>query len=82
MMQPMPRVPPFNRPATYEDLVALPDLYVAESLKASSRFAPARPAPQRGEISAPWDGWPRVRFGKDGPGGWWILILPELHLGS
>jgi hypothetical protein len=30
MMQPMPRVPPFDRPATYEDLVKLPDHLVAE----------------------------------------------------
>jgi len=30
MMQPMPRVPPFDRPATYEDLAALPDTLVAE----------------------------------------------------
>jgi hypothetical protein len=30
MMQPMPRVPPFDRPATYEDLIALPDNVVAE----------------------------------------------------
>jgi hypothetical protein len=30
MMPPMPRVPPFDRPATYEDLAALPDNLVAE----------------------------------------------------
>ena len=26
----MPRVPPFDRPATYDDLVALSDVYIAE----------------------------------------------------
>jgi Uma2 family endonuclease len=30
MMRPMPRVPPFVRPATYDDLVTLPDHLVAE----------------------------------------------------
>jgi hypothetical protein len=30
MMPPVPRVPPFDRPATYEDLADLPDTVVAE----------------------------------------------------
>jgi sugar phosphate isomerase/epimerase len=30
MMRPVPRVPPFDREATYDDLVKAPDLYVAE----------------------------------------------------
>ena len=29
-MPPMPRVPPFDRPATYEDLVALDEIFIAE----------------------------------------------------
>ncbi len=29
-MEPMPRVPPFDRPANYDDLVQVPDIQVAE----------------------------------------------------
>ncbi len=80
-MQPMPRVPPFDRPATYEDLVALPDHLVAEivdgELHASPR--PAVPHIRAGSalgrrIGSPFDD------GVGGPGGWWILDEPELHL--
>ena len=34
MMPPVPRVPPFDRPATYDDLAALPDTLVAEIVRA------------------------------------------------
>jgi Uma2 family endonuclease len=83
MMQPMPRVPPFDRPATYEDLVALPDLYVAEivggELYASRPLAPL-PNVARTVLLALIGR--AFRLGHDGPGGWWILALPELHFGS
>jgi len=82
MMPTMPRVPPFDRPATYEDLGALPDIVVAEivngELHASPRPAPAHTvaASSLGAlISNPYG------FGRGGPGGWWILLEPELHLG-
>ena len=29
-MQPMPRVPPLDRSATYDDLIAFPEIYLAE----------------------------------------------------
>jgi Uma2 family endonuclease len=82
-MRAVPRVPPFDRPATYDDLVALPDNLVAEivggELHASPRPAP-RHARAEGAIGAligpPFD------FGRGGPGGWWILPEPELHLGA
>ena len=45
MMQPMSRVPPFNRPATYEDLVKLPDHLVAEIVDGELHATP-RPAPK------------------------------------
>jgi Uma2 family endonuclease len=82
MMQPMPRVPPFDRPATYDDLVKLPDNLVAEivdgELHASPRPAPAhaRAGASLGRrIGVPYDD------GIGGPGGWWVLYEPELHLG-
>lgn len=82
-MQPMPRVPPFDRPATYEDLEALPDIVVAEILDGELHSSP-RPAPRHAvsgsvlgrRIGGPFDD------GIGGPGGWWILDEPELHLGE
>ena len=83
MMQPMPRVPPFDRPATYEDLVALPDNLIAEIVDGELHASP-KPAPPHVRagsslgvvIGGPYD------HGRGGPGGWWILDEPELHLGS
>jgi hypothetical protein len=79
----MPRVTPFDRPATYEDLVALPDLYVAEivggELHASRPLAPLPNVARSALLGMVGRGY---GFGHDGPGGWWILILPELHFGS
>ena len=81
-MQPMPRVPPFDRPATYEDLEALPDIVVAEILDGELYSSP-RPAFRHVRASSslgvriggPFD------HGIGGPGGWWVLDEPELHLG-
>ena len=83
MMRPMPRVPPFDRPATYEDLVRLPDNLVAEILHGELHASP-RPALRHSRterslgsaIGGPYDD------GVGGPGGWWILTEPELHLGA
>lgn len=80
MMQPMPRVPPFDRPATYEDLVALPDTLVAEIVDGELHASP-RPASPHARASSslgvclggPYD------HAVGGPGGWWILDEPELH---
>lgn len=44
-MRPVPRVPPFDRPATYDDLVKLPDNQVAEIVNGELHASP-RPAPQ------------------------------------
>jgi Uma2 family endonuclease len=82
MMQPMPRVPPLDRPATYEDLVKVPDICVAEIVDGELHVSP-RPAPRHARagsslgvlVGGPYDS------GRGGPGGWWILDEPELHLG-
>jgi len=79
----MPRVPPFDRPATYDDLVKQPDHLVAEILDGELHASP-RPAPAHAiagsslgvVIGGPYD------HGRGGPGGWWIIDEPELHLGS
>ena len=81
-MQPMPRVPPFDRPATYDDLVKLPDHLVAEIVDGELHASP-KPAPAHviaGSSLGVVLGGPYFH-GRGGPGGWWILDEPELHLG-
>jgi Uma2 family endonuclease len=80
MMQPMPRVPPFDRPATYEDLAALPDNLVAEIVNGELHASP-RPASPHTMTTSVIGGRlvPPFHEGRGGPGGWWILDEPELH---
>jgi Uma2 family endonuclease len=83
MMQPMPRVPPFDRPANYDDLAALPDVVVAELVDGELHATP-RPAPQHTNVASLIGvrvGGP-FHDGRGGPGGWWILDEPELHFGK
>jgi len=80
-MQPMPRVPPLDRPANYDDLAALPDVVVAELVDGELHATP-RPAPQHTNVASLIGvriGGP-FHDGRGGPGGWWILDEPELHL--
>jgi Uma2 family endonuclease len=81
-MRIVPRVPPFERPATYEDLVALPDNLVAEIVDGELHASP-RPAPRHAVAYAGITALlhPAFHSGRTGPGGWWILAEPELHLG-
>ena len=81
-MQTMPRVPPLDRPATYEDLVALPDHLVAEIVDGELHASP-RPAPRhaRAATRISTQIGPAFDLGRGGPGGWLILAEPELHLG-
>jgi hypothetical protein len=74
MMPPMPRVPPFDRPATYDDLVKLPDNLVAEIVDGELHASP-RPAPPHTEAGAIIGGRlvPPFHEGRGGPGGWRIL---------
>jgi Uma2 family endonuclease len=83
MMQPMPRVPPFDRPATYEDLVKLPDNLVAEILNGELHASP-RPAGPHTIAASVLGGRlvPPFLEGRGGPGGWWITVEPEVHLGG
>lgn len=79
----MNRPAPARRPATYDDLLAVPDHLVAEILDGDLHTSP-RPAPRHAvassgltaDLSGPFD------RGRGGPGGWWILAEPELHLGN
>lgn len=74
---------PTRRPATYEDLLAVPDRFVAQILDGELVTLP-RPSLDHGEaawgLTAALDG--PFRRGRGGPGGWWILAEPEVHLGT
>lgn len=69
------------RQATYEDLLKVPEHLVAEIFNGKLYTHP-RPSPRHarassilgGKFTDPFD------LGKGGPGGWWILDEPELHL--
>jgi Uma2 family endonuclease len=82
MMEPMPRVPPFDRRATYEDLRKVPDIMVAEIVDGELHASPRPALPHTSAASALGAllGWP-FHFGRGGPGGWIILFEPELHFG-
>ena len=70
-----------ERLARYEDLFGLPDNVVGEIIAGELRTHP-RPAPAHAQASSSLGvdlGQPFGR-GRGGPGGWWILDEPELHL--
>ncbi len=69
--------------ATYDDVLSAPEHLVAEIID-GQLHTHSRPAPKHafsysslgGELYGPF------RKGNGGPGGWWILDEPELHLGD
>jgi Uma2 family endonuclease len=76
---------PRRKPATYEDILALPEHLVGEIL-GGDLFALPRPSPRHslaasGLGAAVFDGFAKPSGG-DTPGGWWILFEPELHLSA
>lgn len=70
-----------RRRATYEDLCQVPDHKVAEILDGELVVTP-RPALRHASASSGLGGhlWDPFQRGRGGPGGWWILDEPELHL--
>lgn len=72
-----------SQKATYEDVLAAPPHMVAELVNGALHLQP-RPAARHGfagsrlgmEVGGPFD------RGRGGPGGWWIIFEPELHLGE
>jgi Uma2 family endonuclease len=73
---------PAKKPATYEDIKRLPANVVGQIVD-GELWASPRPAARHARASSvlggklgPFD-WDR-----GGPGGWWILFEPELHLGN
>jgi Uma2 family endonuclease len=70
-----------HRPARYEDLLKLPEHVVGEII-AGELHATPRPAGLHTLAASALGGslGPPFQFGDGGPGGWWILDEPELHL--
>lgn len=74
---------PVERPATYQDLFSLPDHVIGEILNGQLVTQP-RPGPRHvlatsvlgDELVGPY------HRGHGGPGGWWILDEPEIHLAA
>jgi Uma2 family endonuclease len=72
-----------RRPATYEDLIEVPEHLVAEIVGGELVTSP-RPRPRHAkatsallaQVYAPFDA------GRGGPGGWMIVVEPEVHLGA
>jgi Uma2 family endonuclease len=73
---------PAPREATYEDLLGVPPPLVAEILYGRLHTHP-RPAPRHAHCASALGGRLFNPFdsGEGGPGGWWILDEPEVHLG-
>jgi Uma2 family endonuclease len=75
-----------RRRATYEDLMEVPDTKVAEIIDGELVVSP-RPASPHTNAATVIGGDLVGPFHRDpgdpaGPGGWWIALEPELHLGD
>ncbi|WP_044240795.1 Uma2 family endonuclease [Chondromyces apiculatus] len=75
--------PAKQRPATYADLEAVPLHLVAEIVDGVLHTFP-RPASPHGAAatSLTMDLGQPFQRGRGGPGGWWFIVEPELHLGD
>ncbi|MDR2215181.1 MAG: Uma2 family endonuclease [Nevskiaceae bacterium] len=71
------------RSTTYDDLIALPENRVGEIIE-GTLYSQPRPASKHARSNSALGGelFPRFDKGDGGPGGWWILTEPELHLGE
>jgi hypothetical protein len=72
-----------RRPASYQDVLDAPPHMVAELIRGALHLQPRPASPHAfaasslgDEILSPF------QKGRGGPGGWWILDEPELHLGE
>lgn len=72
---------PGARPATYDDLFDLPEHIVGE-IVAGRLITHPRPAPRHARVYSALGGeiWSPFDRGRNGPGGWWILDEPEVHM--
>src|SRR3954447_24687394 len=72
---------PANRPATYDDLLQVPEHLVAEIVDGVLITSP-RPAARHAMAASALgeELGPPFKRGRGGPGGWVILDEPEIHL--
>ena len=76
----MQSAPTFDPAPLYERLLALPDHVTGEILNGQLHTQP-RPSGRHGLAASALNidiGGP-FRFGRSGPGGWWIIPEPEVH---
>ena len=67
--------------ATYDDVLRAPGHLVAEIIDGELITSP-RPSPRHARATSALAAslWGAFDAGLNGPGGWWILVEPELHL--
>jgi Uma2 family endonuclease len=77
-------MPPASRPATYQDLLALPEDVRAEVLGGALLMSPS-PLPKHSKAQGAVRGLLGVPFdddhGRGGPGGWWMFVEVDVALG-
>src|SRR5262245_5438055 len=71
---------PLKKGATYDDLRDVPDHFVAEMFD-GDLYASPRPALPHANAASTLLSEIHTSFHRKGPGGWVILIEPELHFG-
>ncbi len=76
-------VAPAPKRATYDDILTAPDNMVAEIVDGALHLSP-RPAKPHGKAASRLGAELILPFdrGRGGPGGWVILVEPELHLAA
>lgn len=74
-------VSPAHRPVSYADLLALPEHVVGEIVDGELHVSP-RPSLVHGVASSAImeELGPPFKRGRGGPGGWMIIVEPEIHL--
>src|SRR5688500_8930570 len=68
-----------QRPATYEDLMKVPDHLIAEIIEGELFTSPRPAGPHERALGAIHARIRSLFDDGDGPGGWWISVEPELH---
>ena len=79
----MPRVPPFDRLATYDDLVALDEIFIAEIIGGElygTRRLPPRHSRASTKLGLTLDAAGSYRATSSSR--WWIFRAVEIHLGN
>lgn len=74
---------PAKRRATYQDVLDAPAHLLAELIDGELRLSPRPAKPHTAALSALGEELgPPFKRGRGGPGGWIILVEPEVHLGD